>query len=58
MLITVDAVSRYVATVEIPSKGRCADASMRRYNEEEESQWATGHKTEYDQAGHTKVSVC
>lgn len=37
MLITVDAVSRYVATVEIPSGGRWVDASMRKYNEYRES---------------------
>jgi len=32
-LKTVDAVSGYVATVEIPSGGRCTDANMRKYNE-------------------------
>lgn len=33
LLITVDAVSRRVVTVEIPSEGRCTDTNVRKYKE-------------------------
>lgn len=48
ILITVNAVSSYVATVEIPSGSRCADASRRKYNGHKESRYAAGGKLRYD----------